>query len=271
MRTILETIDMYFKLLGIAFKSMTQFRADFLVGIAGIITMNGVNLLAIGVILGRFHDLAGWTVWEIVFLYGLWMTGNSLYSLLFYHLHFLEEYIVEGFFDRFLVRPISPFLQLLTIDVNINGIADVIFGLASLGLAMANLKLTFNAWQWLFLVVMLVSGALLELGITLALSSVAFWTSRSEALVTAVNQVNWNMTQQYPLDMFGRGFRVLVTCVIPVAFINYYPSRWLLGKTAPGDPWYFLSFLSPFVAMGLLGIASLVWMKGVRQYNSTGS
>jgi ABC-2 type transport system permease protein len=271
MRVWQETLVLYGKLLGIAFKSLTQFRADFLIGIAGIITMNGINLLAIGVILERFHDLAGWTVWEIVFLYGLWMTGNSLFSLLFFHLTFLEEYIVQGALDKFLVRPASPFLQLLAADVNLNGIADVIFGLATLGMAMSNLQLRFDAGQWLFLAVMLVSGALIEAGMTLALSSVAFWTGKSAALVFTVNQLNWNMTQQYPLEMFGRGFQVLVTCFIPVAFINYYPARWLLGKTTPGDPWYFLSFLSPLVAAILLAIAALVWQKGLRQYNSTGS
>ncbi len=262
---------MYLKLLHIALKSMLQFRADFLIGVVGVIGQNGANLLAIGVILGRFTDLAGWTIWEIVFLYGLWMTANSLYSLLFYHVTFLEEYIIDGSFDRFLIRPLSPFLQLLTVEVNFNGVSDVIFGLTALLLAITNLKLDFNPLQWLYLVCMLVSAALLELGLTLALSSVAFWTSRSEALVSTANQVNWNMTQQYPLEMFGRGFRVLVTCLIPVAFINYYPARYLLGKTAPGDPWFFLSFMSPVAALAMLAIGGWVWRAGIRRYNSTGS
>ena len=271
MRGILESIQIFFKLLGIALKSLTQFRADFLIGIFGIITLNRVNLLAIGVILERFHDLAGWTVWQIVFLYGLWMTGNSLYSLLFFHLVGLDEFIVEGTFDRFMIRPLSPLLQLLGEEINLNGVSDVIFGVAALALAMTNLKLQFTVWQWLYLLLALIFSALIELGITLALSSVAFWTGRSGSLVYTVNQVNWNMTQQYPLEMFGRGFRVLVTCFIPVAFLNYYPARWLLGKTAPGDPLYFLSFLAPFVALVLLGIAAFVWKEGLRHYNSTGS
>lgn len=262
---------MFFKLLHIALKSLFQFRADFLTGIAGIIVMNAVNLLAIGVILARFTDLASWTIWEVVFLYGFWMTGNSLYSLLFFHLMDMDEYIIEGYFDRFLLRPLSPFLQMLTVDVNLMGVADVVFGVACLGLAMTNLHLQLSLAQWLFMAVMMVSGALIELGITLAFSSVAFWTGRSNALVYAAYQVNWNMTQQYPLDMFGRGFRVLVTAVLPVAFINYYPARWLLGKIHPGDPGYILSFLSPLAALAVLAIASAVWSFGLRQYNSTGS
>jgi ABC-2 type transport system permease protein len=199
------------------------------------------------------------------------MTGNSIYSLLFVHLMDLEDYLVRGSFDLFLVRPLSPFLMLITVEVNMNGIADVIFGITSLWLASANLKLQFSAVQWGYLGIMLVSAALLELGITLALASVAFWTTKSSGLVYAVNQVNWTMTRQYPLEMFGRGFRLLVTGLIPFAFLNYYPARWLLGKTIPGAPGYFLSFLSPVVAAALLGIAVLVWKQGLRHYNSTGS
>lgn len=267
----MDTLRLYIKFLGISLRSMAQFRVDFLVGIFGVIFQNGINLLAIGVILGRFHDLAGWTVWEIVFLYGIWMVGNSIYSLLFFHISWLDQYVIQGDFDRFLIRPLSPFLQLLGNEVSMNGVADVIFGLVATGLAIENLKLHFGLAQWLFLLVALISAAAIELGITLICSTAAFWTGRSSGLVATVNQVNWNMVQQYPLDMFGPGFRVFVTCFIPVAFLNYYPARWLLGKITPVDPWYFLSFLSPFVALALLSIASLIWQKGLRQYSSTGS
>lgn len=267
----MDTLRMYFKLVGMALRAMTQFRVDFLVGLVGVILQNGGNLAAIGVLLGRFHDLAGWTVWEIVFLYGFWMTGNSLYSLLFLHLSGLESYIIQGTFDRFLVRPLSPLLQLFGEDVNMNGVADVIFGMGCLGLSMTNLGLHFNLLLWGYLVLTLLCAPLIELGITLFLASTAFWTGHSGALIYTVNQVNWNMTQQYPLEMFGRRFRAFVTCFIPVAFLNYYPARWLLGKTTPSDPLYFLSFLPPLVALLLLAAAGWIWGRGLRQYTSTGS
>lgn len=267
----MDTIRVFFKLLKIALKSMIQYPADFGFGVLGLIAQNGVNLLAISVILGRFYDLAGWTIWEIVFLYGFWITGASLYGLVFMHVYALEEYLVQGSFDVFLIRPVSPFLMLITAEVNVNGAADILFGVACLALSMTHLALHFSLLQWAFAIVMMLSATVVQLGINLALSSLAFWTTRSAGLVFAANQVSWNMTQQYPLEMFGRGFRILVTCILPVAFLNYYPTRWLLGKTVPGDPDYFLSFLGPLVALALLGIAALVWSSGIRHYKSTGN
>jgi ABC-2 type transport system permease protein len=266
----METLRLYFKLIRIAFQARLQFRADFITGAVSVIFMNAINLSVIGVVLYRFQSLAGWSIWEIVFLYGLWVLGHSLFSLLFWHFDDLELYITEGTFDQFLTRPLSPFVQFLGREVNYTGIADLIVGLATFSLAMRQLGLHWPLLLWGFLLLAVLSGTLIELTLTLIFSSIAFWTGRSAASVGTVMRFSYQV-QQYPLDMFGRGFRVIVTCFIPVAFMNYYPARLLLGKIPAGDPWGWLSFLSPLVALALVGVASLVWQRGLRQYSSSGS
>jgi ABC-2 type transport system permease protein len=71
--------------------------------------------------------------------------------------------------------------------------------------------------------------------------------------------------------MFCRWFRVFVTAVVPVAFINYYPSLLLLGKIQPNQPWAWLGFASPLVALLLLLFGGFMWRKGIRAYSSTGN
>jgi len=72
------------------------------------------------------------------------------------------------------------------------------------------------------------------------------------------------------VDMFATWFRVFVTCLLPVAFINFYPARLLLGKAIPGEPWAWLSYMPPVVALILVGLTAQVWKKGIRQYSSAG-
>jgi len=266
----METLRMYFKLIGISFRSRMQFRTDFMVGLFSVIVLNGFSLATIGVVLNQFHSLAGWTIWEIVFLYSLWVLGHSLFSLVFWHMEDLEYYMIEGTFDMFLVRPIAPFLQFLAREINYTGFADLLVGTVGMSVALSHLSLAWDLWKLVYLVVVVLSGTLIEFSITLALACIAFWTGRSASSINTVMQVSFAI-QRYPVDMYGNWFRIFVTCVLPVAFINYYPARLLLGKTTPADPWYWLSFLSPLVAVALLGIASQVWKKGIRQYNSTGS
>lgn len=265
----METIRMYFKLIGISFRSRMQFRADFLIGVVSVIVLNLFSLATIGVVIARFQTLAGWTLWEIVFLYGLWMLSHSIFSLLLWHIEDLEYFLIQGTFDMFLIRPISPFLQLLAHEINYPGIADVLVGVACLGISISNLHPQWGAWHILFLVVIIFAGTLIEFSITLALACIAFWTGRSSNSINTVMQFSF-LIQRYPVEMFGRWFRIFVTCFIPVAFMNYYPALLLLGKMTPGDPWSWLSFASPVVALLLLAIASVVWRVALRQYSSAG-
>lgn len=266
----MDKLRIYLKLIGISFRSRMQFRTDFIVGLVSVIVMNAFSLATIGVVLSRFQSLAGWTIWEIVFLYSLWLLGHSFFSLLFWHLEDLEFYLIQGTFDMFLIRPISPLLQFLGREVNYVGFADVIVGVVGMVLALTNLNLHISLWQWPYLVIVVLSGTLIEFSITLALACIAFWTGRSASSINTVMQVSF-VIQRYPLDMYGAWFRVFVTCILPVAFINYYPAKMLLGKVVPGDAWAWLSYLSPVVALALLGIAATVWRKALRQYSSTGS
>lgn len=79
------------------------------------------------------------------------------------------------------------------------------------------------------------------------------------------------LVQWYPIDIFGRAFRVIVTGLLPVAFLNYYPALVLLDKLDRNNPGWWLSYLSPFVAVVLMGFASRVWRRALRQYTSSGS
>jgi ABC-2 type transport system permease protein len=114
----MDTLRMYFKLIGISFRGRMQFRTDFIVGVISVIVLNVFSLATIGVVLNQFQSLAGWTIWEIVFLYSLWMLGHSLFSLLFWHMDELEFFLIHGTFDMFLIRPISPFLQFMGAQIN---------------------------------------------------------------------------------------------------------------------------------------------------------
>jgi ABC-2 type transport system permease protein len=71
--------------------------------------------------------------------------------------------------------------------------------------------------------------------------------------------------------MFGNAFRVIVTGLIPVAFMNYYPALVLLDKVNYASPGWPLSYMSPLVALLLVGIVSFIWQRGLHRYSSSGS
>jgi ABC-2 type transport system permease protein len=266
----MNRVELYFRLIKISLLSHLQYRANFIVGLLGLIVWNVVNLGLIGILLTQFTSLKNWTLWELVFLYCLWILGYSLYSLFFSHTSQMEDYLIEGTFDQFLLRPASPLIQVLGREFQYLEIADALFALTGLGLAYTRLGLHWDGWRWGFFVLAVVSGVAIVLALNLLIACTAFWTGRSRGAAMVVGQF-YGLVQWYPIDIFGRAFRVVVTGLLPVAFMNYYPALVLLGKLDHASPGWWLAYLSPTVALLLIGIVSRVWRQALIQYTSSGS
>ena len=265
----MDGMALYFKLVRLAFQARMQYRADFLTGILGVIVMNSVTVTLISIMVSRFSHLNGWTMWEMVFLYCLWLLGHSLYSFFFWHITTLENYLVEGTFDQFLMRPASPFVMFLAREVHYMGVADLTFASLGLSLAYRNLQLQWSGVEWLFFGLAVIAGTVIETSLVLMFACISFWTGRSRRASQLLMRLNV-MVQYYPVDIFGYAFRVIVTGLIPVAFMNYYPTLMLLDKLDRGSPWAWLSYMSPVVALTLVILASLIWHLALRHYSSAG-
>src|SRR5215208_2550284 len=175
----MNEFQLYFRLIQISLLSRMQYRANFIVSLLGLIVWNVVNLSLIGILITQFTSLKDWTLWQLVFLYSLWILAYSLYGLFFSHAGQMEDYLIEGTFDQFLLRPASPLIQVLGRELQYIEIADMLIGLTGISLAYTQLGLHWNGWQWSFLVIAVISGAVIELAMNLLIACSAFWTGRT--------------------------------------------------------------------------------------------
>jgi ABC-2 type transport system permease protein len=265
----MNPLRLYFRLISLAIQTRLQYRADFVTGMLGVILWNVISLGVIGILITRFNSLNGWTLWEVVFLYCLWMLSHSTYSLLFWHIRQLEDYLIQGTFDQFLLRPASPFILFIGREVYYTGTADLTFGVVGIVLAFQHLQLQWGWEKWLFFGLAVIAGTLIEMTVQLSVSCLAFWTGRSRRATGLVMKLT-TMIQNYPMDIYGYTFQVVVTGLIPVAFMNYYPSLWLLNKLNYQSPWWWLSYMSPVVALIMIGLTAGVWHLALRRYSSAG-
>src|SRR3954451_9721582 len=107
-----------------------QYRANFLIMVLMGIVYQGTGFAFIWVVLARFQALAGWTLGEVAFLYGLRLIMHALNGALTGGLYSLEWKVRQGEFDRYLVRPLPPLLQLLCERVHVRIVGDLIGSLA---------------------------------------------------------------------------------------------------------------------------------------------
>ena len=104
----LETYVQYWR---INLLTMLEYRANFLMWFGFTIVYHATAIIALWVTLHTFPSLNGWDFRQTAFMYGLWMLGHGLHNTIFFTVGSVPEFVREGRFDRFLIRPLDPLFQ----------------------------------------------------------------------------------------------------------------------------------------------------------------
>ena len=83
MKHIKRALRMYRVFAAQELKRMMEYKADFIIGIVGFLLLQVSNLLFLWLIFRQVPGLMGWSVNEIVFIYGFSLLPKGLDHLLF--------------------------------------------------------------------------------------------------------------------------------------------------------------------------------------------
>ena len=246
-----------------------EYRENFLLWLAFTVVYHGSAIAALWIVLTRFPSMNGWTFRDMAFLYGLWMVAHALHNTFFSSVGDVPEHIRDGEFDRLLVRPLDALFQAIATPGQLFP-DELILGLATFAVATwfsgVRVDLAFA-----FLVpLIVVGGALIDLAFNLVISTVAFWFVRVDALRWIVVQLEQEFTR-YPISIYSRGVRLLLTFVVPFAFINYFPARYFLHKAHDGaalPP--AVGLLTPAIGLVAVALAYTFWRIGLNRYSGVG-
>jgi ABC-2 type transport system permease protein len=122
----------------------------------------------------------------------------------------------------------------------------------------------------IFVPLIALGGACIDLGISLFIATAAFWFIRVDALRWIVLQLEQEFTR-YPLAIYSRGVRLLLAFVLPFAFMNYFPATYFLNKTENGlglPP--AIGLLTPLIGALFATCAYAFWRLGLKRYQGVG-
>ena len=251
-------------------KSRMEYRLDFILRVTMGVVWNLTSLVFIWAVLARFRSMAGWSQGEIFFVYTLRLLAHSFYCLLFHNVQGLSWYVRRGDFDRVLLRPLNPLAQLITWEYDPAGIGDV--GLGLICFVIVNRLLDFHwsppAIAFLFLV--MAGGCLVELSLFLLVNTLAFWITEARRLSWIVLTFSDNFAL-YPLNIYNAALQFLMTFLVPVGFMSYYPATFFLNRAEDTLFAPVFAYLTPLVGLVLVIIAYSFWRVGINRYQSTGS
>lgn len=268
--TLRELAHIYKVMAGARIRADWQYRGPFIgyTVTQGLVTV--LDFLQIAVIFGQVRQLAGWSVAEVAFLYGTSSIAFHLGDVFISQVERAPQRIRMGTFDSILIRPLGPLFQLCADDFAFRRVGKLVQATAVLVYAIAALDLSWTPERVAVFVAMVVSGTVIFSAIWVVTSSLTFWIIEAGEVMNSFTYGSSYATE-YPLQILGKWLRRLLTFVVPAAFVNYFPSLYILGKPDPfGSPGW-VRFASPAVAVVLVLVARAAWTNAVRHYRSTGS
>lgn len=259
----------FFKIYGLFFrqylKGLMEYRVDFLIGMFAFLMSQGAGLLFLYLIFQSVPSLSGFSVVEILLMYGIGLIPKGIDHLIFDNIWLLPRAILQGQMDRYLLRPISPLYIFLIERFQPDAFGELVLGTVLTSVSISRLALNVGVFQVLGLVAVILVGVFVFTSLKLLTASTSFWLKNSYPLM----QITYNISEltKYPLSIFPRAIRILMTAVIPFALVSYYPALFLLGRMSY---WQMFGGLLAVVLV-FSSFALWVWKRGLKHYESTGS
>jgi ABC-2 type transport system permease protein len=247
------------------FKMRLAYRMDFINGIVSDFAFQITNLVFILVVFQHTSFLKGWTRDEIIFIYGFFLVPYAVFSTFFNLWEFQEKYIIKGEMDRVLTRPAHNLFQVMLETMDPQSLAGAVTGIVIMVYAGFHMGLSLSWYDPLVFVLLVLSGVLVYGGVYTAIAAIGFFSDSK----TGISPMIWNIQNygRYPVNIYNKVIRFLLTWILPFAFVGIYPAAYFLSR----EEYYTYTLLTPIIGIVFFVLGIMVWNYGVRNYRGAGS
>ena len=242
-----------------------MFRFDTLLWFLVEFAWMAVTIVMIEVIFGHIDSLAGWSKHEMLLLVGTSMVISRLFMGLFMsNLFEVGQSVRTGAFDFFLAQPGNPLFMVSTRKVELDGLMNVVLGIALVAYAASKLGLEPSLTGIAIYAIMILCGVAIHYGVCAILVSTAFWTVRSEGVETGYFTLF--EFSRLPRSAFRGIANVVFVYLFPAVIVGNFPAKALIDGPEP----YLLLWLVG-ATMAWFWVAVLIFNWGLRRYTSASS
>jgi ABC-2 type transport system permease protein len=261
----------YLRLIGLFLRVSIQeemaFRMNFVVNILGTILSLTTGILGIAILFHVVTTIQGWTFPETFTLLAIYQLITALQNLVIepsmVSLGGIDGDAWTGRFDYTLQAPVSTQFLVSFRKWRLWSFIDVSLSLVLLCIALTLLGKHIGLLQLAMFVFNLCISLLIVYAIFLLLSSASLW-QQGIPLTWIFNSVM--QLGRYPVGLYPGALRLLLTWVVPVAFITTIPVEVLTRQASP-----LVLMAGAAIALGLFVLASFFFRMSLRHYTSASS
>ena len=258
-------MNLYLKYFKIHLKSEMQYKMSFILSFVSQFFVFFGYYFTIICLFDKFSNLKGFSLYEVLLTFGIIQFGFAFCESFFRGIDQFDRLIVDGGFDRLLLRPQNILLQVFGQEISFVKLSRLLQSIIVLIIAIINIDVVWDIKKIITLICMLISSVLIFLSIFILAASYCFITIKGLEVRNVFTDGGKHMAQ-YPIGVFKKGFVFFFTFIIPYAFVNYYPLLYFIGKNDN-----ILYAFSPIIVFLYLIPCFIVFYMGVKKYEGSGS
>ena len=260
-------VHLYFTCIKRSIISRLEYKKDTFISISSFLISNVCSILSIYFILNTIPSIDGWTMGEVGFLYGFSMIPVAIDHLFSDDLWMVAYHKVKaGEMDRYFLRPVPVLFQVIAETFQPEGFGEMIVGIVMLIVCGNMVNVNWSFGVILLMVIASIFGALIITSLKIIVSSLAFIFKRSGPLLQVVYE--FITYSRYPLKIYPKFVRILLTFIFPFALVIYFPIEILLYETI--NP-YLLAIVIVVFCSFFMFISICIWNICIKKYESSGS
>lgn len=247
------------------FKSQMQYKVSFFLTMTGQFLTAFTSFLGIRFLFDKISGVDDFSYGQVLLCFSVVMMSFSIGELAGGGLATFPGLLRNGELDRILVRPRSIILQIIMPNMDFSRLGLLLQAIIVLSIA---IPVSGVVWTWkkaLVFCLMVACGSVVFFCLFLLVAAFAFFTVQS---LDFLNIFTYGMRAfgKYPFSVYGEAVLKVLTFVIPLALIQYYPLLYLLDRET--GFWFMAAPL-----LSLLFVIPCRWFYrfGLRHYQSTGS
>jgi len=247
--------------LKVAFSTELAYRANFIMSSLIMLCFN-ILFPLVTVLMYQWSSFPGWNIWEVLLIQSIFTIAQGFNSMFFSGIFWqTNERIREGSLEVILLKPVNSLLFMMSSSINPEGIGVMLGGGIMYGFALYHVGITSIAF-FVQSVLFFLGGLCVMWSFTMIMSATSFkWVGNSRIPEIFDSLLNFG---KYPSRIFPQAIQAIITYIIPVAMIGYYPASALLGKMEISQ----LLLLIPCVIFCILGMLLYNWM--IKLYEGVG-
>ena len=258
-------MKLVFKYLIMHLKSQLEYRSSLILSFFAQIFPTGLSAAMVFVLLDKFNFSSQFNVYEVMLAVSIVQFGFGFSECFWRGFDKFSDIIKHGTLDLMLIKPRNIYIQVFGSNIEFSKLSRWIGALILFVIAINNIDFDFNIWSILLLTLLLIFSALIYGALYIFSACLCFKTIEGLEFMNIFTDGSREFGQ-YPMAIFKKEVLIFFTYIIPIACVNYYPIRYIIGGENK-----LLYLISPLFCLVLLGLSILSFNRCMKHYASSGS